>query len=475
MEKRRYSIKFSGVSPSGNDFYHDGKMSVKYCYMFSDKDADTDFVVKSEMGESTPLVNGKLPPSASGSRYSVMFPNYKNIENFEYATPLMLNYTLDTDLDINVYQGLYGLDGGQGNQYSIYRREYEVYQRPGDKIFGYRNESNGKFYEDKRYSKEIVPVVGKYYVDKVTNFMYRYNKNVYQLTDAVKIYKGPWEPVALKTNISYLRDYNITNDRSYQYIMYPAEYSEITLDDRIEVKQIFANYDGPVWASDPDNPGQGKFVEGSYDSAYKYGTPVTTHWEEWSIVELEPVDFDLDIPIAKQTYRANFDQLWLFKYSLETGAQTQNIGRSEFQTLGQFPKVGFGQANYASGDVSALLGSEIIPYKGQRYIERLRSSRLTPLSTNERTTMLQQWKKLVASKNPKLLRDMKGQAWIVQIMSSSNTPKNSYMNQPDTISFSWKQVADTKNVVIYGDVGNTNEVAAESEPEWEPMFRKKIF
>ena len=89
--------------------------------------------------------------------------------------------------------------------------------------------------------------------------------------------------------------------------------------------------------------------------------------------------------------------------------------------------------------------------------------------------MLEQWRTLVASKNPKLLRDMKGQSWIVQIMSGSNTSKNSYFNQPDTISFSWKQVADTKNVVIYGDVGNTEEVALEGEPEWTPMFRDKRF
>lgn len=469
MGKRRYSIKFSGVSPVGNDIYHDGKMSVNYCYMFSDAHADEHFVVDSNMGDSaTPLKEGKL------SNYDLVFPNYRNIELLDKSTPLILNYTIDNALDIKEYQGLYGLDGGQGNQYSIYRREYEVYERPGVKIKGYY--SNGSFYEDSAMTIRITPRAGVYYVDQNTNYMYKYNKNTYQLVDAVKIYKGPWEPVALKTNTSYLRDYNITNDHSYQYIMYPAEYTDLNLFDRVNVKQIFANYDGMIWNSDSEIPGQGKMEIGSYENnAYKTGSPVTTHWNEWSIVELEPISFDLDAPIVKQTYKANFDQLWLFKYSLETGAQTQNIGRSEFQTLGQFPKIGFGQANYASGDVSALLGSEIIPYRGQKYIERLRSSRVNPLSTNERVKMLEQWRTLVASKNPKLLRDMKGQSWIVQIMSGSNTSKNSYFNQPDTISFSWKQVADTKNVVIYGDVGNTEEVALEGEPEWTPMFRDKRF
>ena len=101
--------------------------------------------------------------------------------------------------------------------------------------------------------------------------------------------------------------------------------------------------------------------------------------------------------------------MWLFKYSLETGAQTQNISRSDFQTLGQFIKIGYGASNYISGEVSAYLGSEIIPYQ-QGYVERLRQSRIVPLSTNERTKMLERWRSFINSTNPKLLKDMKGQS-----------------------------------------------------------------
>ena len=36
-------------------------------------------------------------------------------------------------------------------------------------------------------------------------------------------------------------------------------------------------------------------------------------------------------------------------------------------------------------------------------------------------------------------------------MENSNTPYNTYKNQPDIISFSWKQIEDVENVVIYGD------------------------
>ena len=36
-------------------------------------------------------------------------------------------------------------------------------------------------------------------------------------------------------------------------------------------------------------------------------------------------------------------------------------------------------------------------------------------------------------------------------MSSNNTPKNFYADQPDTISFSWKQIDSTDDVIIVGD------------------------
>ena len=100
----------------------------------------------------------------------------------------------------------------------------------------------------------------------------------------------------------------------------------------------------------------------------------------------------------------------MFKYGLETGSQTQNINRNETQTLGQFIKIGYGNSNYISGEVSAFLGSEIVPLSAEGYVERLRKSIVAPLSTNEKALMLSKWRSFVKSKNPKLLKDMKGQS-----------------------------------------------------------------
>lgn len=67
------------------------------------------------------------------------------------------------------------------------------------------------------------------------------------------------------------------------------------------------------------------------------------------------------------------------------------MARNEFANLGRYPKFGFGRTNYASGAVSAQLGSELVCSSKYKYIERLSHSRLAPLSTNEKAEMLKQW------------------------------------------------------------------------------------
>ena len=70
--------------------------------------------------------------------------------------------------------------------------------------------------------------------------------------------------------------------------------------------------------------------------------------------------------------------------------------------------------------------------------------------------MLKQWRAFAYSKKPKLLKDTKGQSWIVSITDSSNSPFNSYHNQPDKISFTWVEIESTDSVVIYGDGDEVN-------------------
>ena len=455
MGNRRYSVRLSGASTSSNDKYHDGKMSVYYCYALSDANiADTFYQ------------DGVYPLKEGEIAYETLVPTvYKKYGDIR---PLLITYKKDEDLGLQSFNGIYMNDEIVASSYSIYRREYDIYQKPGTKIQGYFK--NGEFYYTEYEALKITPHDGYIYIDIPSSHSYEYDfsTKTYKLVNMYREYKGEWEPVVLQSNLTYLRDYNITNGRSYQYIIYPDTDFESK---NLINQQQFANYDGRVFKEDPNIPGQGSLVPGTAADVQTAGERVSTHWNEWSLIELEPITNKLDLPIVKQAYHAKMDQLWLFRFSLETGTQAQNISRSEFQTLGQYPKVGYGKMDYASGEVSALLGSEIIPYSYSRYIERKPEARNRPLSTNEKAALLKQWQKLVSSKNPKLLKDIKGQSWIVQIFSSSSRAKNFYYNQPDTITFQWKQIADPSNVIIYGEGGYQDFEKNEGTLEWKSIFK----
>lgn len=335
--------------------------------------------------------------------------------------PAYFSATLDacsSSVLISYTQVIDVLNDNENILYSFYRREYDVYKKPGN-----------------------VPVYGQYV--------------------------GEWEPVRIGVDIHKdfattnkdghiyysldFMDYHVSSGRSYQYIVYCNRDSESDSENQKDL-QLFANWDGTVFEPGVE-PGQGAVFIGNAGTAAKAGTPVAVCWDYWNMVELISEKTNADVPIIKKSYRVDLSQVWHFKFSLETGSQTQNISRSEVQTLGMFPRIGFGRYNYISGDISALLGSEVIPYNGG-YVERLSRDPMSPASTNEREALLNHWRKFVYSKNPKLLRDIKGQQWIVQITSSNNTPKNFYKNQPDTISFQWRQVGDTKDTIIYAKVGD---------------------
>lgn len=475
MANRRFSIKFSGVK---TDASHDGRITIDYFAVFSNA------VVPFRLMESGHYY-AYWPYLGKISCYEKIFPGIYQSEETKESSPMLCTFAADDSFDLSSMQGICALEEGVGNKYSIYRREYEIYERPGNKIQGYYNNVDGKFYEDLGHSSEIKGRDGWLYFDKSDNILYSYNGTNFIVTPRVREYMGDWEPVVVKSDLSHLYDFNVTSGRSYQYILYPADALYDNIDEAAtSAKQVFANSISDttgskeplykVWQPSSEYEGQGEFIEGTVETANKLGEAISVSWDAWSICELEPVSSNDDIPVIKNAYKVNPDQIWAFKYSLETGSQAQNISRNETQTLGQFPKIGFGPSNYASGSVSALLGNEIVPYSKYRYLERTRSARISPLSTNEKAEMLAQWKRFVSSKNPKLLRDIKGQSWIVQIISSSSTPKNFYMNQPDTIEFQWKQVGDTKNVAIYSETGDLKaQSKAKGEDEWEPLFRNK--
>lgn len=227
-------------------------------------------------------------------------------------------------------------------------------------------------------------------------------------------------PVAIDTTQTTVYDFNVTAGREYQYIAYSAE--------------------------------------GNPTAIQKLEQPIKVDWDCWSLTELTPVRIDTASPAIKKAYVANPTNVWLFKYDVESGDQAQNISKTEQKTLGQFPRFAHGRQSNISSSVSCYLGSEIInlgclteeekiPY-AQGYLERLPWK--SHLTTNQKVMMLQEWRKVVASKNPKLIKDRKGQAFIVQITSGSNKPTDNIGYQPDKINFSWTQIASLDDTIITG-------------------------
>ena len=321
--------------------------------------------------------------------------------------PIMLNYKDDNSY--NISDPSFGITLREANLggYSFYRREYNEYSR-----------YNGMKTVNVDGAKTLVPYQQEY------------------------TYLGDWKPAAVLLNKTMFRDFNIESGHSYQYVMYPANADSF---------QVFANYDAET------------------GSASTWGEPVVVNWADWSIAELIPIENLVNTPSIKATYKVDLNNVWKFKYSLETGDQKQNLVKTQIQTLGKHPKISHGNYNTISGSVRCLLGSEIIPYTYEGYIERTQQSAILPISTDDRIAMMNKWRAFAFSKNPKLLRDIKGQSWIVQILDSSNTPYNFYSNQPDTISFSWIQIDSTDNMIIYGDMTDLPQDGCLNK--WEPKYK----
>lgn len=235
-----------------------------------------------------------------------------------------------------------------------------------------------------------------------------------------------YTPVAINFRNSVLIDYNIANNRYYEYIAYPTgtDAEGATLSDAVQVS-----------------------------------------WPTWSLTELHPVEN------STTEFTASPQDVWLFKFNVSMGEQTQNLSKTQQDNLTAYPVFSHGLKNNISSSVTCLLGSEMVPYDyiTQKrvynprlgrwetitvpdevtggYIERLRYGGDNPTS-NEQVDMLNAWRQIAYSGNPKLLKDLKGQKFLVQIESSSATIEETWNHKPVSITFSWVEIGSLDGVII---------------------------
>ena len=262
-----------------------------------------------------------------------------------------------------------------------------------------------------------------------------------------------WTPVILEDASKTIRDFNIGNNRYYKYVF--------------------------------------RLVENKASGGVEYQSgiivPIKTSWQGWSITELHETD-------NPKVFTASPKDVWKFKYNISNGAQTQNVAKTQQDTLSRYPIFSHGVKNAVSGSVTCLLGREMInaDYTNKEWVYEQDLNTTEPnfiwteingsfknlggyrerlgrvqnfcgtnpdylsasvlgfrnLTSNEAVDMLDKWRDVCYSGNPKLLKDQKGQTFIIQITDPSNTTNESWEKMPEEISFSWIEIADAKDCRI---------------------------
>ena len=281
-----------------------------------------------------------------------------------------------------------------------------------------------------------------------------YKKEIWYDRETGKSMEEPvWTPVALNESSNIIRDFNIGNGRYYKYVF--------------------------------------RLVENKTDGGVEYPqgiiVPIKTSWQGWSITELHETD-------DPKVFTASPKDVWKFTYNISNGAQTQNVAKTQQDTLSRYPIFSHGVKNAVSGSVRCLLGREMInaDYTNKEWVYEQDPSTTEPnfiwietdgplknlggyrerlgrvqnfcgtnpdylsasvlgfrnLTSNEAVDMLDKWRDVCYSGNPKLLKDQKGQTFIIQITDPSNTTNESWERMPEEISFSWIEIADAKDCRI---------------------------
>ena len=308
-------------------------------------------------------------------------------------------------------------------------------------------------FEDVKNGEEIIATAAAEGVSNADQSLYAvsvYKKEIWYDREAGKSMEEPvWTPVVLNESSNIIRDFNIGNNRYYKYVF--------------------------------------RLVENKAGGGVEYRSgiivPIKTSWQGWSITELHETD-------DPKVFTAAPKDVWKFKYNISNGAQTQNVAKTQQDTLSRYPIFSHGVKNAVSGSVTCLLGREMInadytnkewvyeqdtstsiwteingPFKNLGgYRERLGRVQnfcgtnpdylsasvlgFRNLTSNEAVDMLDKWRDVCYSGNPKLLKDQKGQTFIIQITDPSNTTNESWEKMPEEISFSWIEIADAKDCRI---------------------------
>lgn len=150
-------------------------------------------------------------------------------------------------------------------------------------------------------------------------------------------------------------------------------------------------------------------------------------WWNWSLVGL--VDTDTD-----GLYYADNDNIWLFDTMLTSNALDQNIDKYIMENFTQFPKISSGKKNYLSGSLTAYLSN-------------------VNMETGKYSDTVEQYNKFVdfiAQPTVKLLRDRKGNGWVVSTTGNNMQYIDESAEQITKVSFEFVQLNDINHINVVG-------------------------
>lgn len=154
---------------------------------------------------------------------------------------------------------------------------------------------------------------------------------------------------------------------------------------------------------------------------------INTHWWNWSLVGLQESE-------TTGLYYADSENIWLFDTELSSSSLDQNISKYVMDNFTRYPSVSSGLKNYITGSITAFLSN--VDIKAGKY--------------EDTVAQYNAFVEFIVQPTPKLLRDRKGNGWIVSTTDANAQYIDESPQQIIRVSFGFTQLNDVRNVNIIG-------------------------
>lgn len=152
---------------------------------------------------------------------------------------------------------------------------------------------------------------------------------------------------------------------------------------------------------------------------------INASWWNWSLVGLKDSD-------TEGLYYADNENIWLFDTMVTSNAFDQNVDKYIMENFTQFPKISSGKKNYVSSSITAFL-SNVQDGKYADTVEQYNA-----------------FVDFVAQPTAKLLRDRKGNGWVVSTTGNNMQYIDESAEQITKVSFNFVQINDVASINVIG-------------------------